>query len=96
MKLADRLALLKAGYTKDDISKLAEEDQKAEAAEQAAEPVDAPAEYMDVIKTLAAEVKSLKDAVHAQNIDNAEVKPKPAPDAVDILSELFAPNSKGD
>lgn len=96
MKLNDRIALLKAGYTKEEISKLAEEDQKTETAEQAAEPVDAPVnDYMDVIRALASEVKSLKDAVHAKNIENAEAKVQPEPSASDILAELFkAPEQK--
>lgn len=90
MKLSDRIALLKAGYTKEEISKLAEEDQKAEAAEPAAEPVDAPVnDYMGVIQGLAAEVKALKDAMHAKNIQNAEAQGAPEKSASDILAELF-------
>jgi methyl-accepting chemotaxis protein len=91
MKLSDRIALLKAGYTKDEISELVREDQeKAEQIEEAAEPAaEAPAEYMEVIRTLADEVKSLKDAVHASNIEAAEVKAAPSKTAVDILKEIY-------
>ena len=91
MKLSDRIALLKAGYSKDEISALIAEDQeKAEQAEQAAEPAaEAPEEYMEVIRALADEVKGLKAAVHASNIDQAEVKVQPTKSAVDLLKEIY-------
>lgn len=88
MKLNERLALLKAGYSKAEIDQLVKEDQEAV---EEIQPEEAPGtdKYMDVIKALAGEVKSLKDAVHASNIENAEaVKQKPD-DAVDVLMELF-------
>lgn len=98
MKLNERIALLKAGYTKEEISQLIEEDKNAEQpAEQAAQPVDAPVnDYMGVIQGLAAEVKALKDAVHAKNIQNAEAQGAPEKSASDILAELFntAPTPK--
>ena len=93
MKLNERLALLKAGYTKAEIDKLIEED-KETVEEIQPEEASGADKYMDVIKALAGEVKSLKDAVHASNIESAEaVRPK-APDAVDVLTELFSAPEK--
>ena len=89
--------MLKAGYTKAEIDKLIEED-KETVEEIQPEEASGADKYMDVIKALAGEVKSLKDAVHASNIESAEaVRPK-EPDAVDILTELFTvpKNDKGE
>ena len=95
MKLAERLALLKAGYSKDEIDALIKDDQEQV---ENIEPEEASGtdKYMDVIKALAGEVKSLKDAVHAANIDGVEVRTEPEKSAADILTELFSAPNKGE
>ena len=89
MKLNERIALLKAGYTKEEISELIREDQ--EAADIDNKPEDSPAadSYMEVIKALATEVQGLKNAMHASNQQDVEVKKEPQRKAEDILKELF-------
>lgn len=90
MKISDRIALLKAGYTKDEISELIAADQ--EKAEEV-KPEEAPAkadDYMDVIRALASEVQGLKNAVQSGNVADAEVKKDPQRTAEDIMKELFA------
>lgn len=95
MKLSERLALLKAGYTKAEIDQLVKEDQET-VEEIPSEEAPGTDKYMDLIKALAGEVKGLKDAVHASNIESSEVV-KPAPkDASDILTELFSAPPKGE
>lgn len=98
MKITERLALLKAGYTKDEINAMIDEDHKADDLQ----PEEAPAEndklkdYIDVISALAGEVKDLKAAVYKKNIQETEVTPVPAKSAEDILIDLFSSPKKED
>ena len=97
MKLAERLALLKAGYSKDEINALIDEDQKAEELEPEVVPVEEkPNDYMKVISALAGEVKDLKEAVYKQNIQQTEIKMPSEKTAEDILAELFSAPKKED
>lgn len=89
MKISDRIALLKAGYTKDEISELIAADQE-KAEEVRPEESPAQADYMDVIRALASEVQGLKNAVQSGNVADAEVKKDPQRTAEDIMKELFA------
>lgn len=93
MKLAERIALLKAGYSKDEIDALIKED--AEAVNDI-KPDDASGtdQYMEVIKALANEVKDLKTAVHASNIESAEATKPVEKSASDILAEIFGEPQK--
>ena len=97
MKISERLALLKAGYSKDEINAMLDEDmtKTEEPAEQPkAEPVE---DYMNVIKALASEVKDLKEAVYSQNIEKTEISSASSTkSAEDILAELFSAPQKED
>ena len=98
MKISERLALLKAGYSKEEINAMIDEDTaKVEepAAEQPkAEPVE---DYMNVIKALASEVKDLKEAVYSENIRKTEISSASSTkSAEDILAELFSAPQKED
>lgn len=98
MKLNERLALLKAGYSKEEINAIIDED-KAKVdepvpEEKASAPVD---DYMNVIKALASEVKDLKEAVYSQNIEKTEISSASSTkSAEDILAELFSAPQKED
>lgn len=97
MKISERLALLKAGYSKDEINAMIDEDtakiKEEPAQEEKPQPVD---DYMNVIKALASEVKDLKEAVYSSNIDNTEIKTASTKSAEDILAELFSVPKKED
>lgn len=88
MKLSDRIALLKAGYSKDEIASMIEDDKAIEEpAAPAAVPEDNP-----VLNALVEEVKSLKTAMQQQNINNTEIStPKPADQAMEVLASLINP-----
>lgn len=91
MKISERLALLKAGYTKEDIAEMIGEETKAP--EQGAEPeaeVHPDDHYMDVISSLAQEVRSMKEAMQATNLSNDVVKDvSPLDKASEILASLI-------
>ena len=96
MKISERLALLKAGYSKDEINAMIDDDvAKIEepAQEEKPQPVD---DYMNVIKALASEVKDLKEAVYSSNIEQTEIKTASTKSAEDILAELFSAPKKED
>ena len=97
MKLNERLALLKAGYSKEEINAIIDEDKakidEPVPEEKASAPVD---DYMNVIKALASEVKDLKEAVYSQNIDKTEISSGTTKSAEDILAELFSAPKKED
>ena len=92
MKLSERLALLRAGYSKEEINAMIDEDAKVqpEAPEKPAEP-SADQATMKVLATLANEVKDLKTAVYAKNIAASEVQKAGSPTAEDILASLINP-----
>ena len=94
MKISERLALLKAGYSKDEINAMIDDDLKQV---EVKEPEENPVkdDYMKVISALASEVKDLKEAVYTKNISETEVKANVSKSAEDILAELFsAPNKE--
>ena len=98
MKINERLALLKAGYSKEEINAMIDEDM-AKVEEPAEQPKADPVEdYMNVIKALASEVKDLKEAVYSENIRKTEISSASSTkSAEDILAELFsAPPKKED
>ena len=97
MKIAERLALLKAGYSKDEINAMIDDDQKAaEAVPEAVPEDDRSQDYMKVISALAGEVKDLKEAVYKENIKKTEGQIVPEKSAEDILAELFSAPKKED
>ena len=92
MKLSERLALLKAGYSKDEINAMIEDDAK-EAKET---PKDAPedngaGDMMKVMAALANEVKDLKTAMYKKNIAESEGNKGGQLTAEDILVSLINP-----
>ncbi len=94
MRINERLALLKAGYSKDEINAMIDDDLKQV---EVKEPEENPVkdDYMKVISALANEVKDLKEAVYTKNISETEVKANVSKSAEDILAELFsAPNKE--
>ena len=94
MRINERLALLKAGYSKDEINAMIDDDLKQVDVK---EPEENPVkdDYMKVISALANEVKDLKEAVYTKNISETEVKATVSKSAEDILAELFsAPNKE--
>ena len=94
MKISERLALLKAGYSKDEINAMIDDDLKQVDVK---EPEENPVkdDYMKVISALANEVKDLKEAVYTKNISETEVKANVSKSAEDTLAELFsAPNKE--
>lgn len=94
MRINERLALLKAGYSKDEINAMIDDDMKQV---EVKEPEENPVkdDYMKVISALANEVKDLKEAVYTKNISETEVKANVSKSAEDILAELFsAPNKE--
>lgn len=96
MKISERLALLKAGYSKDEINAMIDDDAakiEEPAQEEKPQPVD---DYMNVIKALASEVKDLKEAVYSSNIEQTEIKTASTKSAEDILAELFSAPKKED
>lgn len=94
MKLNERITLLKAGYTKDDINKMIEEDNITEDANTETDNTDN--DYMKVLSVLANEVKDLKNAVYSSNISNTNVTDKTVINAEDILSSLINPKTQED
>lgn len=99
MKILDRLALLKAGYTKDEINEMI----KAEAEEQKPEQEEASSEqtdkYADIITALANEVKELKSSIQKENIKNSEMSTgaHTVDDAMNVLASLINPDfNKGE
>lgn len=94
MRINERLALLKAGYSKDEINAMIDDDLKQV---EVKEPEENPVkdDYMKVISALANEVKDLKEAVYTKNISETEVKANVSKSAEDILAEIFsAPNKE--
>lgn len=91
MKISERIALIKAGYSKDEITEMVKEEKMETPTE---EKTEMPVEYKDVIATLANEVKTLKEAVQRNNLKQAEAK-APATrdeDVVKILGSLVDPS----
>ena len=92
MKLSERLALLKAGYSKDEINAMIEDDAK----ESKETPKDAPedngaGDMMKVMAALANEVKDLKTAMYKKNIADSEGNKGGQLKAEDILASLINP-----
>lgn len=95
MKITDRIMLLKAGYSREDIAEMIKEE-NAEPVENKPEDEAPSQDYSDIISALANEVKTLKEAVQASNIQNTDIKgPAHSTDqALDILGSLIDPNYK--
>ena len=92
MKLSERLALLRAGYSKDEINAMIEDDAKEskEAPKEAPEDNGA-GDMMKVMAALANEVKDLKTAMYKKNIAESEGNKGGQLTAEDILASLINP-----
>ena len=93
MKLSERLALLKAGYSKDEINAMIEDDAKES---KETPPKEAPedngtGDMLKVMAALAGEVKDLKTAIYKENIAKTEGKQGGQLKAEDILASLINP-----
>lgn len=94
MKIKERLALIKAGYSKEEINSMIDEESVNEAPVEESEEKSPVEDYMKVIKALANEVKDLKEAVQTENINRTEIKTATSKSAEDILAELFSKPGK--
>lgn len=96
MKLSERLTLLKAGYSREEINAMIDEDAKV--AEEAPVPEAVPEDsaMLKVMSALANEVKDLKTAMYKQNIANTEQHSEKGVQqrAEDILASLLNPPEK--
>lgn len=96
MKISERLALLKAGYTKEEINALIDEEMQATAEpEIKSEPEQKVDDFVKVITALADEVKGLKKAMQTENIEHTKMGADSQMDAVDrILQSVINPVDK--
>ena len=94
MKIKERLALIKAGYSKEEINSMIDEESVNETPVEEKEEKAPVEDYMNVIKALANEVKDLKEAVQTENINRTEIKTATSKSAEDILAELFSKPGK--
>ena len=96
MKISERLALLKAGYTKEEINALIDEEMQALPKEETkSEPEQKADDFVKVITALADEVKGLKKAMQTENIENTKMGTDSQMDAVDrILQSVINPVDK--
>lgn len=72
LKITERLALLKAGYSKEDIASMLEEEKQAQEVKPEEATEDTRATYEEVLVSLANEVKSLKETMQATNRNNVD------------------------
>ena len=92
MKLTERLALLKAGYSKDEINAMIEDDAKESKETPKEEQGDNGAgDMLKVMAALANEVKDLKTAMYKKNIADSEGNKGGQLKAEDILASLINP-----
>lgn len=96
MKLSERITLLKAGYSKEDINNMIEEDKASEAAPAEDPKLAESNDYMKVLSVLANEVKDLKEAVYSSNITSSSVEGNKVIKAEDILGALINPKMEED
>ena len=93
LKITERLALLKAGYSKEDIASMLEEEKQAQEVKPEEATEDTKATYEDVLVSLANEVKSLKESMQAFNRDNVDTiaSPNKQDEVKKILEGLINP-----
>ena len=93
LKITERLALLKAGYSKEDIAGMLEEEKQAQEVKPEEATEDTRATYEDVLVSLANEVKSLKESMQAFNRDNVDTiaSPNKQDEVKKILEGLINP-----
>ena len=96
MKISERIALIKAGYSKEEINSMIDEDVKASEEPKEPETVNNDNnDYMKVLSVLANEVKDLKEAVYSSNISNTNIdNSNKVIKAEDILGSLINPKKE--
>lgn len=92
MNIKDRIILLKGGYSKKEIDAMIEEDAKSTEGTGAEENKNVSDEFMNLLTNLTNEVKSMKSAMHQENINDTKIKEgNTIDDAYDILSSIINP-----
>lgn len=93
MKITERIALLKAGYTKDEIAAMLEEDKKQVKDDETKDDKEKNNDtYADVLISLANEVKNLKETMQASNRDGVDtLASNKVDEAKKILEGLINP-----
>ena len=97
MNIKERLTLLKAGYSKEEINAMIDEEKSSDQqpAEQPAEDKTAAdvTDFMSVVSALAEEVKGMKKAMQNENLKKTEIEgQKSMQDQVnDILQSIINP-----
>ena len=71
MKVEDIIKLIDAGYTKEDIMKMNEPEEKPAEPEPAAAPVNVPEEKPDTQAAILAELQQMRKSINAMNIMNS-------------------------
>ena len=96
MNIKERLTLLKAGYSKEEINAMIDDEQSSD--QPAEHPTeDKPAadvtDFMSVVSALAEEVKGMKKAMQNENLKKTEIEgEKSMQDQVnDILQSIINP-----
>ena len=72
MKITERIALLKAGYTKDEITAMLEEEKQVKKVETEDDKEKDNTTYAEVLVSLANEVKNLKETMQASNRNSVD------------------------
>ena len=94
MTIKERLALLKAGYSKDEINAMIDEEKTPveQTEEQTESKTDVP-DFMAAVTALAEEVKGMKKAMQKENLKNTEIDgTETTKDQVDkILQSIINP-----
>ena len=95
MNIKERLTLLKAGYSKDEINAMLDEEKKAPSEEKPDGPAEqtGAADFMAVVSALAEEVKGMKKAMQSDNLKKTEIEGQQnQKDQIDaILQSLINP-----
>ena len=75
MNIKERLTLLKAGYTKEEINAMLDEEKAAPVEEAAPQEASNDVnDFMSVVTALAEEVKGMRKAMQKENIKNTEIE----------------------
>ena len=92
MKISERIALLKAGYTKEEIASFQEEEGVEITEQPKSEPEQKSEDFMNVVTALAEEVRGMKKAMQSQNISNTKIESDDQMSNVDrILQSIINP-----
>lgn len=94
MKILDRITLLKAGYTKEDIQEMLKAEDTNTDDKETPEENNYNTKLVEAVTALASKVKGLEDTIHANNIDNTTVKVDTGADNVmNILEGIINPHT---